>query len=201
MALGLTIPSALPPHVNLLIELRVKTERLKVLEASGHAVLAGESGGGSHKFSHESNEPKEDAMTGQDNLHVAREIFAAWNAHDVEGLIKRLDTKTTWESDAFPAPFSGHGGARQFFKVYVTAFPDLHLDVEQILAAGDSHVVIRWRLRGTHLGSLGDIPATGRKASNHGCTVMEMKGNKVAHAWVYFDTAHLLRQIGVLPAS
>jgi hypothetical protein len=30
---------------------------------------------------------------------------------------------------------------------------------------------------------------------------MEVKNNKVAHAWVYFDNAHLLRQIGVLPGS
>lgn len=49
-------------------------------------------------------------MAGQDNLHIVREIFAAWNAHDVEGLVKRLDTRTTWKSDAFPAPFSGHKG-------------------------------------------------------------------------------------------
>jgi hypothetical protein len=55
-------------------------------------------------------------MAGQDNLHIVREIFAAWNAHDVEGLVKRLDTKTTWKSDAFPAPFSGHEGARQFLQ-------------------------------------------------------------------------------------
>jgi len=53
---------------------------------------------------------KEATMAGQDNLHIVREIFAAWNAHDVEGLVKRLDTKTTWKSDAFPAPFSGHKG-------------------------------------------------------------------------------------------
>src|SRR5215471_3011813 len=119
-------------------------------------------------------------MAAQDNLHIAREMFAAWNAHDVEAFIKRLDTKTTWESDAFPAPFSGHEGARQFFKVYVTAFPDLHLDIEQILAAGDSHVVVRWRSRGTHLGTLADIPATGRKASNHGCTVMETRTTRSA---------------------
>ena len=138
-------------------------------------------------------------MAGQDNLHIAREIFASWNAHDVEGFVKRLDTKTTWESDAFPAPFSGHEGARQFFKVYLTAFPDLHLDIEQILAAGDSHVLIRWRSRGTHLGPLGDIPATGRKVSNHGCTVMEVEELEGGSTWVYFDNAHLLRQIGVLP--
>ena len=138
-------------------------------------------------------------MAGHDNLHIVRGMFAAWNAHDVDAFVKRLDAKTMWESDAFPAPFSGHQGARQFFKLYVTAFPDLHLDIEQILAAGDSHAVVRWRSSGTHLGPLADIPATGRKASTHGCTVMEVKHGKVDRAWVYFDNAHLLRQIGVLP--
>jgi hypothetical protein len=28
---------------------------------------------------------------------------------------------------------------------------------------------------------------------------MEMKNGKAARAWVFFDNAHLLRQIGVLP--
>ena len=138
-------------------------------------------------------------MAGQDNLHIARENFAAWNAHDVEAFVKRLDTKTIWESDAFPAPFVGHEGARQFFKLYLTAFPDLHLDMEAILPAGESHVVVRWRSSGTHKGPLANLPATGRKASVHGCSVMEVKNQKIAHAWVYFDNAHLLRQLGVLP--
>jgi len=97
-------------------------------------------------------------MTGQDNLHIAREIFAAWNAHDVEGFVKRLDTKTTWESDVFPAPFSGHEGARQFFKVYLTAFPDLHLDIQQMLAAGDGHVYLPPRHRGPARGE-GEVSA------------------------------------------
>jgi len=55
------------------------------------------------------------------HLHIVREVFAAWNAHDVDAFIKRMDTKVTWESDAFPAPFTGHDGARQFLKLYVTA--------------------------------------------------------------------------------
>lgn len=137
-------------------------------------------------------------MAGHDNVQIVRELFAAWNAHDVEAFIKRLDPKTTWESDAFPASFSGHEGARQFFKIYVTAFPDLHLDIEQILAA-DSYVVVRWRSTGSHLGRLAEVPPTGRRVSLRGCTVFEVKSAKAGHAWVYFDNAHLLRQIGVLP--
>jgi hypothetical protein len=72
-------------------------------------------------------------MAGPDNLHIARESFAAWNAHDVEAFVKRLDTKTIWESDSVSGAVRGHEGARQFFKLYLTAFPDLHLDVEAIL--------------------------------------------------------------------
>jgi hypothetical protein len=49
----------------------------------------------SHKLLRESGEPKEDTITGQDNLHIAREIFAAWNAHNVSGFVKRFDARTT----------------------------------------------------------------------------------------------------------
>jgi predicted ester cyclase len=79
------------------------------------------------------------------------------------------------------------------------AFPDLHLDIEQILAV-DPYVIVRWRSTGTHLGRLGDIQPTARKVSLHGCSVMEVKAMKGSHSWVYFDNAHLLRQIGVLPS-
>jgi len=140
-------------------------------------------------------------MATHDNVHLVRESFAAWNAHDIEGFVKRLDTKTVWESDVFPAAFVGHEGARQFFKLYVTAFPDLHLDIEQIVAAGENHVVVRWRSSGTHLGPLAGSLPTGRKATLRGCSVNEVKQGKIAHTWVYFDNAHLLRQLGVLAAA
>ena len=78
-------------------------------------------------------------MNAQDNVHIVREVFAAWNSHDVEGFVKRLDTKTVWESDVFPAPFNGHEGARRFFKLYVAAFPDLRLDIE--LLEGDAEAL------------------------------------------------------------
>jgi len=45
-------------------------------------VLAG-AGGGGIPSSFLSVRSKEDIMAGQDNLHIAREIFAAWNAHDM----------------------------------------------------------------------------------------------------------------------
>ena len=99
-----------------------------------------------------------------------------------------------------PVTAPGGQGGLHLLKLYFTAFPDLHFDIEQIVAAGDSHVVTRWRSKGTHRGPLANISATGKSATNHGCAVMELKNAKVSRAWVYFDNAHLLRQLGVLPA-
>ena len=37
------------------------------------------------------------------------------------------------ESDTIPAPVRGRDGAREFMKMYVTAFPDLHFHVDHTL--------------------------------------------------------------------
>src|SRR3989441_12566917 len=105
-------------------------------------------------------------MAGQEKLQIVREIFAAWNAHAIEAFVKRLDQKTTWDSDAFPAPFSGHEGARQLFKLYVAAFPDLHLNSQQILAV-DPYGIVRWRSTGTHFCKLADLQPTAREVKQH----------------------------------
>ena len=50
----------------------------------------------------------------------------------------------------FPRRSRGMKELGSSFNLYVTAFPDLHFDIEQILPAGDSHVVGRWRSKGPH---------------------------------------------------
>jgi len=62
-------------------------------------------------------------------------------------------------------------------------------------------VIVRWRSTGTHRGQLMGITPTNRKVELHGCSVIEVKNAKGGHAWVYFDNAHLLRQLGALPGS
>lgn len=135
----------------------------------------------------------------QQNAQIARQSFEAWNSHDVNAFTKLLAEDTVWESDAFPMTFRGQEGARQFFQFYVGAFPDLSFELEQVLSEGD-HVVVRWKSTGTHRGDLPDLPATNRTTSLHGCSVSEIKGGKITRAWVYFDNATLLRQLGVLPS-
>jgi steroid delta-isomerase-like uncharacterized protein len=125
-------------------------------------------------------------------------VIEAWNAHDPDRLTKLVDEKWLAESDTIPAPVNGREGARQFMQTYITAFPDLRLDVDQMLAS-EEFVVTRWTATGTHRGVLMGIPPTNRKTVTHGCTVVQFKNGKAVHDWVYWDTGNLLRQLGVLP--
>jgi steroid delta-isomerase-like uncharacterized protein len=139
-------------------------------------------------------------MSEQDNLRVARQMWDAWNAHDVDGVLKNLDEKHVWETDTLPAPVVGRDRYRQTMEMYIAAFPDLRFSVDQLLCSGD-YVVTRYTATGTHRGDLMGIAPTNRRAETHGCTIAEIKNGKIVHGWIYWDTGHLLRQLGVMPAS
>jgi steroid delta-isomerase-like uncharacterized protein len=111
--------------------------------------------------------------------------------------VKLLDEKWTAESDTLPTTLSGRESGRQFMAVYITAFPDLHFDVTQILADGD-FVVTRWTATGTHRGELMGIAPTQKRTVTRGCSVSQYRNGKPVHDWIYWDTGHLLRQLGVL---
>ena len=136
----------------------------------------------------------------QENLKLARTSFDTWNAHDPERYVKLLDEKHVFESDAIPESMTGREAGRQFMKTYISAFPDLHFQIDQMLASGN-FVVTRWTATGTHRRPLMRIPATNRRTITRGCTVAEIRNGKVVHDWIYWDTGNLLKQLGVLPAS
>lgn len=138
-------------------------------------------------------------MSEQENLQVVRKAFEAWNAHDPDRLVALLGEEFVSESDTLPATVRGREAQRQVMQTYIRAFPDLHFEIEQMLASGD-YVVTRWRAAGTHRGELMGIPPTNRRGETRGCTVEEVKRGKVVHTWVYWDTGSLLRQLGVMPA-
>jgi steroid delta-isomerase-like uncharacterized protein len=130
-------------------------------------------------------------------VDVARSAYEAWNAHDVEQILSLNTPDSLLESDTNPGPVRGPDELRRFAQAYLAAFPDLRFDVEETFASGD-RVASRWTATGTHRGEFRGLPATGRAVTVHGCTVNEVRGGKIARAWVYWDSATLMRQLGLL---
>jgi predicted ester cyclase len=82
--------------------------------------------------------------------------------------------------------------------MYLTAFPDLHFTIEDIIAEGDT-VVVRQTARGTHQGDLMGIPPTGKQVSGTGITITRVVNGKAVEDWFNGDDLGLLQQLGVVP--
>ena len=59
-----------------------------------------------------------------------------------------------------------------------TAFPDLHMTVEEMIAEGDK-VAYRWTARGTHQGEFEGIAPTGKPIQGAGITILRFANGKI----------------------
>lgn len=94
----------------------------------------------------------------------------------------------------------GPEGLRQLITMYRTAFPDLHMNVEGMIAEGDN-VVLRWTVHATHKGDLQGIAPTGKKVTVTGIAVSRFEAGKIAEEWESFDQLSMMEQIGAVPAT
>lgn len=136
----------------------------------------------------------------EQNKAVARRLVEeAFNLGKLGVLEEIVATNFVNHDPASPDFGRGPQAARQNITVYRTAFPDVSITIEEQVAAGDK-VVTRWTGRGTHKGTLGDIPATGKQTTVTGITIDRLADGKIVESWSNWDTLGLMRQLGVVPA-
>jgi steroid delta-isomerase-like uncharacterized protein len=97
-----------------------------------------------------------------------------------------------------PGAPGGIEGVRQTIAMFLGAFPDLHVTVEDSIAEGGK-VVARWTLRGTHQGASLGIPPTGKQFTMPGISILCLDGGKATETWVIFDQLGMLQQLGLAP--
>jgi len=93
-------------------------------------------------------------------------------------------------------PGTGRDGLRQHIIAFRSAFPDLTITVDDLLAE-DNKVTARWTARGTHKGTLLGILPTGKEVTTEGISVIRIANGKIAESWVTWDTLGLMQQLGV----
>ncbi len=89
-------------------------------------------------------------------------------------------------------------GLKAILHAMRSAFPDLRMTVEDVIAEGDK-VVQRRRYEGTHKGEFFGVPATGKALSVSQITVSRVADGKFAEEWAETDFLGMLQQLGVVP--
>ena len=98
-----------------------------------------------------------------------------------------------------PEPVRGTAHWKHLAAAYFTAFPDMHLTVEHLIAEGDK-VVARWTWRGTHAGAFMGMPPTGKQVTVTGSGLYRIVDGRIAVEWVNDDVLGLMQQLGAVPA-
>jgi steroid delta-isomerase-like uncharacterized protein len=78
------------------------------------------------------------------------------------------------------------------YSEFLKAFPDLHVEIEEVLEDGDQ-AVVRWFARGTHHGDGMGCRASGQRISFRGMTWFVFRGGKVVKGWNCWDQGGLMQ--------
>lgn len=133
------------------------------------------------------------------------------DARDV--ILKHVAAMNDRDSDADPwaadaqmvapgAQASGRDEVLGFLGVFLEAFPDLRLEIEQLVTEGPA-AAAEGTLAGTHDGVLhtpgGDIPPTGKRVELRWAAVYATDGDTLKSEHLFFDQMDFLGQLGLLP--
>lgn len=137
-----------------------------------------------------------------ENKATVRRLHEAFNSGDTEVISATIDAvfwpdvhiRTALKIDA-----SGTELMKQIWGVLLRGFPDLHVEVDDVIAEGDK-VVSRNTVTGTHEGEYMGVAPTGRTITWNEILIGRFVDGRVAETWGVVDVASQMRQLGIVPA-
>jgi steroid delta-isomerase-like uncharacterized protein len=135
-----------------------------------------------------------------DNRTVVRRWMEAWNG-GLAGLVRAVDELMADDyvrHDPNTPEVRGRKAQKQLVTMFLTAFDDLHLTIEDLVAEGDK-VAGRITVRATHKGELFGIPPTGRQVTVSMLEIYRLAGDKIAEQWIVMDALGMMQQLGAIP--
>ncbi len=124
-------------------------------------------------------------------------IEEALNEHDLPAFDRFCASTYVWHG-MDGAEVRGLEPFKREVEVFFDAFPDIRVDVLDIVVGGD-RAAVRFRESGTHRGGFAGLEPTGRKASWDGVAIYRVANDLLVEEWSVSDRLGLLEKIGAAP--
>ena len=135
-----------------------------------------------------------------DHAATTRRMYELLSAGDVDGFGDLLADDFI-EHEETPDLAPTKDGVKAFFRMYISAFPDLRMEVQDVLSSGDK-VVARTKATGTHQAEFMGMAATGKSFGVQLIDIMRFGDDGLVHEhWGVFDALAMMQQLGALPAG
>ena len=132
------------------------------------------------------------------NKTVVRRLFEeVWNKGNLPVTDELFAPNYVHHDSSTPDVGRGPESEKKRATLYRTAFPDLRLTIEDIIAEGET-VTARWSCKGTHKGDFSGIAPTGKLFTISGISVARFTNGKMVEGWVNWDALGLMQQLGVV---
>ena len=110
-----------------------------------------------------------------------------WNHHNMEKASEFMDDDFLKESI-------------EHVQQFLTAFPDTHVTIEDLIAEGDK-VVARLVATATNTGPFAGQPPTGRQVEIHSIRIYHIVNQKLVDTWAMQDRLGLMEQLGLVQSA
>jgi len=127
--------------------------------------------------------------------HGIEEIF---NRRNMAVADQRFADDIVLHSPAQDEPVRGRENLKSFIRQLHTAFPDMHVTVEDLVAAGD-RVVTRCTTRGTQDGEYFGTPPTGHAVTVNEVQIYRVVDGRIVELWLVFNVLGVLQQLRLIP--
>ncbi len=134
------------------------------------------------------------------NKETIRRFCDVMNTGDQELISRTIDELVV--PDALirtPLPLEATGADRlkEVFRRLHGAYPDLHVEIEDLIAEGDK-VVDRNTVTGTHLGNYMGLAPSGTFVTYDEIFVFRFVDGRIAETWGVVDVLSQMRQLGAI---
>lgn len=135
-----------------------------------------------------------------DHVKTLRSAYERINAGNHSGFADLLADNFV-EHEEIPGIPPNKAGVLEYFRMLTSAFPDLQMKVDDVIASGDK-AVARVTVVGTHKGEFMGIPPTNKQVQMKIIDIMQFDGAGLVNAhWGIADMLSLMQQLGVVPAG
>ena len=135
-----------------------------------------------------------------DHTATMRRTYQLLSEGDVDGFAELLADDFV-EHDEMPDLPPTKDGVLELFRMYLAAFPDLHMEPVEILPSGNK-TIARVTTSGTQTGEFMGMPPSGRRVEVQMIDIMEFDHDGlVCGHWGVIDMLSMLQQLGAIPEN
>ena len=133
----------------------------------------------------------------KDAKSLVRHFYDAVGAGNLS-VIDELVADDFVDREAFPGLEPNKEGVKQFFAMLRSAFPDLNMEVREMLA-DDDLVSVRVIATGTHEGDFMGMSSSGRRIEVQVFDILRIRNGQVTEHWGLMDAMTMMQQLGGMP--